>query len=145
MPLPGLGRQASISGDPLRPTDSRPPKATLSWTLHGKPRSVVPGSCTLRPKKRDASNSGWDHSTRSIQRKTPFDSGQVQSRRITLIWCHGERMLRNDDWRTMTESLVSGGDSWVGYTFFQPGTASGALLSRSSSSAHKERGSGLRQ
>ena len=41
----------------------------------------------------------------------------IQSRRLTVLWCHGERMIRNDDWRTMTEPLLGGDELWVGYTF----------------------------
>ena len=50
-------------------------------------------------------------------------------------------MIRNDDWRTMTEPLLGGDKLWVGYTFFQEipqGTVSGRLPSGLSSSASKE-------
>lgn len=36
-----------------------------------------------------------------IHRKT----GMIQSRRLTVLWRHQKRMLRNDDWRTMTEPM----------------------------------------
>ena len=50
-------------------------------------------------------------------------------------------MIRDDDWRTMTEPPVS--DTWVGYTFFreiQPASVSGTLVSTSSSSTTKGQG-----
>lgn len=45
-------------------------------------------------------------------------------------------MIREDDWRSMPAPVMSGEDSWVGYSFFQEilqGTVSGTLLSGSAS------------
>ena len=64
-----------------------------------------------------------------VHRQTPFERSRVQDRRITVIWCHGERMIRDDDWRTMTQPPVR--DAWVGYTFsreVQPESAHGRSL-----------------
>ena len=67
-----------------------------------------------------------------------MDCSQIQDRRITVLWCHGERVIRDDDWLTETDPPVK--DAWVGYTFFRdlrPEPASGTLTSTSSSSTTK--------
>lgn len=79
-----------------------------------------------------------------IHRLTPFDGSQIQNRRATVIWCHANRMIREEDWRSATGPVFEGGDDWVGYSFFQEipqGTVSGTLFSQSSSSTPAEQGS----
>ena len=83
-----------------------------------------------------------------VHRKTHFDSGQVQSRRITVIWCHEKRVVRDDDWRTMTQPPVS--DTWVGYTApfsrrFHPAQSAGRFSRVRALQQRKSEGAGLRR
>ena len=62
--------------------------------------------------------------------EAPMECSQIQDRRITILWCHGERVIRDDDWRLETQPPAK--DAWVGYTFFRdlrPDPTAGTLTS----------------
>ena len=76
-----------------------------------------------------------------IHRRTPMDCSHIQDRRITVLWCHGERVIRDDDWRRETQPPAK--DAWVGYTFFRdlhPDPTAGTLTSTTSSSTTRGQG-----
>ena len=76
-----------------------------------------------------------------VHRRTPMDCSHIQDRRIIVLWCHGERVIRDDDWRVETQPPAK--DAWVGYTFFRelnPDPTAGTLTSTSSSSTTRGQG-----
>ena len=60
-----------------------------------------------------------------LHRMTPFDGSRTESRRTVVLWCHGKRHIRTDDWREGAECPMPNEDTWVGYTFFKDLTAPG--------------------
>ena len=69
-----------------------------------------------------------------LHRQTPFDGSRIESRRTLVLWCHGEKHIRTDDWREGTECPMPPEETWVDYTFFKDLTAPGTGETMESSS-----------
>ena len=137
--LAALGRGSSAATGELPAVDHDRPWTWRRFTLpsQGQDRwDRLPGGWRVRHHVRQRMRP-----FHPVHRRTPMDCSQIQDRRITVLWCHGERVIRDDDWRTETEPPVR--DAWVGYTFFRdlrPEPAAGTLTSTSSSSTTRGQG-----